>query len=148
VVNGLVVGATIADEGLGYTNTPTVRIIGGGGSGAQAVAVVSNAVVVAVNVMAAGSGYTDAPIIVIEPPFIPQPTMAIAALVFGQLVTPVVELNLANLSPYDNYQLQFTPAAGVAWTNLGAPFTPTGTTSTQYGNASGRTGFFRVKYVP
>jgi hypothetical protein len=148
VVNGFVVGATIADRGLGYTNTPTVRIIGGGGSGAQAVAVVSNAVVVAVNVTAAGSGYTSTPIIIIEPPFIPQPTMAISALLFGPLVTPVMQLNLANPSPYDNYQVQFSPAAGGTWTNLGAPFTPTATTSTQYANAIGGTGFFRVKYVP
>ena len=54
VVNGFVVGATITDGGYGYTNTPTVRIIGGGGSGAQAVAVVSNGVVTAVNVLDAG----------------------------------------------------------------------------------------------
>ena len=77
VVNGFVVGATITDGGYGYTNTPAVRIIGGGGSGAQAVAVVSNGVVIAVNVLDAGSGYTSTPVIVIAPPFIPQPTMAI-----------------------------------------------------------------------
>jgi hypothetical protein len=56
VVNGFVVGATITDSGCGYTNTPTVRIIGGDGSGAQAVAVVSNGVVTAVNIQLAGSG--------------------------------------------------------------------------------------------
>ena len=38
VINGFVVAASITDEGWGYTNTPPVRIIGGGGSGAQAVA--------------------------------------------------------------------------------------------------------------
>ncbi len=148
VVNGFVVGASITDGGCGYTNAPTVRIIGGGGSGAQAVAVMTNGAVIAVKVLDAGSGYADTPVIVIAPPFIPQPTMAIAALFFGPLVTPVLELNVANLSPYDNYELQFTPAAGVGWTNLGAPFTPSGTTSTQYGNASGKAGFFRVQYMP
>ena len=37
-------------------------------------------VVVAVNVLEFGSGYTNTPIIVIEPPFIPQPTMSIVSL--------------------------------------------------------------------
>jgi hypothetical protein len=148
VVNDFVVGATITDGGCGYTNTPTVRVIGGGGSGAQAVAVVTNGVVVSVNVVAAGAGYTDTPVIVIEPPFIPQPRIAITALFFGPSVTPVLQLDLASLAPYDNYQLQFTPAPGVAWTNLGAPFTPTADTDTQYANAVGRTGFLRVKYAP
>ena len=66
VVNDFVVGATITDGGYGYTNTPTVKIIGGGGSGAQAVAVVSNGVVIAVNVIDAGYGYTNTPLIVID----------------------------------------------------------------------------------
>ncbi len=146
VVNGFVVGATLTDGGSCYTNAPTVRIIGDG-SGAQAVAVVSNGVVTAVNVLAAGSGYT-APIIVIEPPFITQPAMRITAMFFGPLVTPVLQLDLGCLSPYDNYQLEFAPVAGGAWTSLGSPFTPSSTTSTQHVNASGNTGFFRVKYVP
>jgi len=146
VVNGFVVGVNITDGGCGYTNTPTVRIIGNG-SGAQAEAVVSNAVVTAVNVLVAGSGYTT-PIIVIEPPFIPQPTMRITVLFFGPLVTPVLELDLANLSPYDKYQLEFTPVAGGTWSNLGSIFTPTAATSIQYANAVGTAGFLRVKYVP
>ena len=286
VVNGFVVGATITDGGWGYTNTPAVRIIGGGGSGAQAVAAVSNGVVTAVHVLAAGSGYTNAPVIVIAPPFIPQPTMGIAAMsllgftdlpvgtnyqlqvyldstwsnvgaaftaasstftqyvsgtvgpssyrlattpvpgqayataqvfngfVVGATVTsggsgygsnvvvsivggggrnatasatisngvvsgltitdagigytnrpsiiiapppvnalwPIVDqalgLALDNLSPYDNYQLEFTPDVGVAWSNLGSTFTPTSSTSTQNINVSGNAGFFRVKYLP
>jgi hypothetical protein len=145
--NGFLVGATITDGGCGYTNTPGMRIIGGGGSGAQAVAVVSNGVVTAINVLEAGSEYTNTPVVVIAPPFIPQPTTRITALLFGPLVPPVVELDLANLSPYDNYQLEFTPVAGGAWTNLGSPFTPTASTNTQYVNASGNLGFLRVKHV-
>jgi hypothetical protein len=148
VDNGSVVSATITDWGFGYTNTPSVRIIGGGGSGAQAVAVVSNGVVSAVNVLAAGSGYTDTPVVVIAPPFIPQPTIGITALVFGPLVTPLLELNLASLSPYDNYQLEFTPVPGGTWTNLGSVFTPTAATDTQYVNTIGNVGFLRARYVP
>jgi len=287
VVNDFVVGATITDSGWGYTNTPTVRIIGGGGSGAQAVAVVSNGVVIAVNVLNAGYGYTNTPVIVIAPPFIAQPTMGIGAMsllsftnlavgtnyqlqffsgdtwsnmgaaftaaspTFTQYVagtagpngyrlattpvplqayataqvvngfvvgatvtsggsgysaspvvtilsdgggsnataiatvsggavtgititsagigytnaptiiiapppanalwpnvTQVMELDFGSLSPYDNYQLEFTPVAGGVWSNLGIPFTPTSTTSTQFANVSGNAGFFRVRYVP
>ena len=148
VVNGFVIGATITDGGCGYTNTPTVRIIGGDGSGAQAVAVVSNGKVVAVNVLAAGAGYTNMPIIVIKPPFIPQPTMKPTALTFGPLVTPVVKLQLGSLSPYDSYQLEFKAIAEGTWNNLGTPFIPTATTNTQYVSATGSSGFLRVKYVP
>ncbi|MGO9202439.1 MAG: leucine-rich repeat domain-containing protein [Limisphaerales bacterium] len=148
VINGFVVAASITDEGWGYTNTPPVRIIGGGGSGAQAVALVTNGVLVAVDVVAAGSGYTSAPVVIIEPPFIPQPTMGITVLTFGPQVSPVLELNLGSLSPYDNYQLEFTPAVGGAWTNLGNPFTPTSSAIVQYANGTGKLGFFRVKYVP
>ncbi len=148
VVNGFVVGATVTDVGYGYTNTPTVRIIGGGGSGAQSVAVMTNGAVIAVNALSTGYGYTSTPIIVIEPPFIPQPTMRITALFFGPLVTPVLEFDLANLSPYDNYQLEFSPTAGESWSSVGTPFSPTTTTSTQHVSASGSAGFFRVKYLP
>ena len=287
VVDGFVVSATLTDGGCGYTNTPGVAFIGDNGSGAEAVAVVSNGVVVAVNIVDAGSGYTDAPAVVIAPPFIPQPTMSLAALsrlsfsdlavgagyqlqslvggtwsnvgpsfsatssTFTQLVsgtvapngyrlavtplpqqayatvqmvdgfvvaasvtsggsgyttspivtilndaggsnatatatvsgglitgititsagigylntptiviapppsnalspnvTPVMELTFASLSPYDNYQLQFTPVANGAWMNFGAPFTCASSTSTQYVNASGNAGFFRVQHLP
>jgi hypothetical protein len=148
VTNGFVIGVATTDGGCGYTNTPSVRIIGGGGSGAEAVSVASNGVVTAVNVQVTGSGYTNTPAVVIAPPFIPQPTISITALIFGPLVTPVLQLSLANLSPYDNYQLESTPAAGGAWTNLGTPFTPTASANTQYVDAIGNVGFFRVKYVP
>ncbi len=148
VVNGFVVGASVTDSGMGYTNVPLVRIIGGGGTGAQAAALVSNSVVVAVNVSAAGSGYTSPPVVVIAPPFIPRPTMSITALLFGPLATPVMRLDFTELSPYDHYQLQFSPVAGGAWIDLGAPFIPTAATNAQYANAIGGVGFFRVEYVP
>jgi len=288
LVDGSVVGATITDGGFGYTNTPGVRIIGGGGSGAQAVAVLTNGAVIAVNILDAGDGYTNTPVIVIAPPFIPQPTMGVAALsllgftnlalgtnyqlqslsggtwfnvgaaftaassnftqyiggtagpngyrlatapaplqacataqmvngfvvgaaltsggsgyttnpavtilndgagsnatatatvsgggvtaititsagggytngatiiiapppataLWPNSVTQVMELGIGSLAPYDNYQLQFAPAAGGTWSDLGIPFTPVSATSTQYFNVSGNGGFFRVGYVP
>jgi len=67
VVSGFVVGAAITDGGCGYTNAPIVKIIGGSGSGAQAVAVVRNGAVIAVNLLDGGSGYTSTPSVVIDP---------------------------------------------------------------------------------
>ena len=59
-----------------------------------------------------------------------------------------MKLDLGQLSPYDNYQLEFTAVAGGAWSNLGVLFTPAATTSTQYVNVSGDAGFLRVRYAP
>jgi hypothetical protein len=148
VVNGFVVGATVTDNGWGYTNTPSVRIFDGSGNGAQAIAVVSNGVVIAVKVVATGSNYTGTPVIVIAPPFIPQPKISITPLFLGPLVAPpVVELDLTDLSPYDKYQLEFTSVLGGAWTSLGTTFTSTSSTNAQYVSASASAGFFRVRYV-
>jgi hypothetical protein len=112
LVGSSVVGASIADGGYGYTNTPTVRIVGGGGTGAQAVAVVSNRVVIAVNVLDAGYGYTSAPTIVIEPPFIPNPILSIA---------PMSLLSFSNLTVGGVYQLQRSVAW--YWSNQPVSFT-------------------------
>jgi len=53
--------------------------------------------VVAVNVLDAGYGYTNLPVIVIEPPFIAQPMMGIAAMSL---------LSFTNLALGTNYQFQ------------------------------------------
>ena len=146
VAGGFVVGAAVTSGGSGYTTNPAVTIIGNGaGSNATAAAFVSNGSVTNVSITDPGTGYTNGATIIIAPP----PLMAL-----WPNVTQVMELNLGSfsfvgsLSPYDNYQLQFTPAAGGVWTNLGVPFTPTSTTSTQYLNVRGAAGFFRAVYVP
>ena len=59
-----------------------------------------------------------------------------------------MELDLGQLSPYDNYQLEFKPVVGAAWSNLGSTFAPTSTTNTQHVNVGGNAGFFRATYVP
>jgi hypothetical protein len=148
VTNGSVLGVTIADYGCGYTNTPSVKLIGGG-TGAQAVAVVSGGVVIAVNVLNAGSGYADAPLVVIAPPFIEQPLMGIVPLpVIAGSTAQLFQLGFGRLSPYDNYQLEFAPIAGGVWSNFALPFVPTATVSTQDVVTSGQTGFFRVRHEP
>ena len=137
VVNDFFVGATITDAGYGYTNTPTVRIIGGGGSGAQAAAVVSNGVVIAINVLAAGSGYTNTPVVVIAPPFIPNPTMGIGATSL---------LTFTNLTVGTNYQLQFF--SGYTWSNLGSAFTATSPVYTQYVSGAADPNGYRLASAP
>ena len=68
--NGFVVGANIVDSACGYTNAPTVTIVGGGGSNAMATATISNGMVTAINIFNAGCCYTNEPrIIISSPPF-------------------------------------------------------------------------------
>jgi hypothetical protein len=103
---------SLTDLGAGYTNTPLVRFIGGGGSGATATAVVSNGVVTAVNMISAGTGYTNAPLVVIDPPFISNPVLGIA---------PTSILIFSNATVGASYQLQ--QFQSWYWTNQSASFT-------------------------
>jgi hypothetical protein len=139
-VNGFVVGATVTSGGAGYVTNPAVTIVGGGGTNATAVSHVSGGRVTSITITDAGMGYTSTPTILIASP-------PITAL-WPNEVTQVIGLELGSLSPYQNYQLEFAPIIGGAWTNLGLPFTPTSTTDTQYLNVIGNSGYFRVSYVP
>ena len=143
VVNGFVVGATVTNGGSGYGSEVVVTILSnGGGSNAAAVATVSGGTVTGITITSAGTGYTNAPTIIIAPP------QGSALLYLWPMVAQAMELDLRSLSPYDNYQVQFAPVANGGWNNLGAPFTPTAITSTQYINVDGNAGFFRAMYVP
>lgn len=71
IVAGFVVGLTITDPGAGYTEIPTVTITGGGGSGAVAVARLSDGIVTGFAVISAGFGYTAAPTVQIAAPGAP-----------------------------------------------------------------------------
>ena len=53
----------IVNAGYGYTSTPLVRFIGGGGSGAAATAAIGDGVVGIVTLTSSGSGYTTSPTI-------------------------------------------------------------------------------------
>jgi hypothetical protein len=137
VVSGFLVGVNITDAGYGYTNTPRVRIIGGGGDGAQAVAVVSNNVVVAVNVLDAGHGYTNSPQVVIDPPFIPNPVLD---------MVPVSLLSFSNLNVGGDYQLQRSQQW--YWTNQSAPFTADSSAYTQVLEKTVAPGAYRLVPSP
>jgi FtsP/CotA-like multicopper oxidase with cupredoxin domain len=59
----IVSGITLVSGGSGYTSAPTVSLIGGGGTGANATATIDPATgaVVAIELTSVGSGYTSAP---------------------------------------------------------------------------------------
>ena len=135
--NGFVVAVTITDAGIGYTNTPLIRLIGGGGSGAQAGAVLSNGVLIAVSVLDAGFGYTNAPVLVIDPPFIPNPVLGIAPMSF---------LAFSNLALGGIYQLQQSVAW--YWSNQPVSFMATNALYTQTVAGVAGSGDYRLAINP
>ena len=140
VVNGFVVGATVTDGGSGYFTNPTVSIVGGGGDNAGGVSQISGGVVTAITITNAGIGYTGAPMVEIGQP--PAAAMSPA-------VQLVMRVDFANLNPYENYQIQFTPDLGATWGNWnGGLFTPTDVTNSQYLVVTNAAGFFRLQYAP
>ena len=90
VDNGFVVGIQLTSGGSGYTNVPGVAIVGGGGSGATAVATVAGGVVTGIQITSAGIGYSGVPIVLIQPPRPAEPTGANAtATINGGFVVAV-----------------------------------------------------------
>jgi len=139
VVNGFVVGTTVTSGGSGYVSSPAVSIVGGGGTNATAISQISGGVVTNISILDAGRGYTNPPTIRIAPPP--------AAAVFPA-VQPVMRVDSASLAPYDNYQVQFTPALGGSWGNWsGGLFSPTAATNSQYLFITNAAGFFRLQYT-
>ena len=115
VVNGFVVGATVNDGGCGYTNTPVVLFVGGGGTGAMGTAVVSNGVVVGITVSSAGSGYTNTPVIDIYSSLVPTSQIGLI-----QAVIPT----FSGLTSGLTYQLQVSTDLNT-WNNAGSSFVAT-----------------------
>ncbi|MCX6930556.1 MAG: formylglycine-generating enzyme family protein, partial [Verrucomicrobia bacterium] len=73
-MNGFVVAYTVTDGGSGYTEPPVVTVLGGSGTGATALALVTNGVVTQINPVSPGSGYTSPPEVVISAPVV-EPTV-------------------------------------------------------------------------
>jgi hypothetical protein len=137
VTNGFVVGATITDNGCGYTNAPFVLIEGGGGSDATATATIQGGAVTSINIINPGVGYTNLPDILIgSPPFVPT----VAINVSRVNVTQHVILGF-------NYVLESSPDM-VSWTATGPQFTAQSEeiTTEFVVNQTGQ--FFRIRQVP
>jgi len=65
---GSVGSITVIDSGNGYTTTPQVQLVGGGGTGASATAFLVEDFVASIYVLPYGRGYAAAPAVVIDPP--------------------------------------------------------------------------------
>ena len=135
IANGFLVGVTLGDLGYGYSNAPTVYIVGGGGSVAQASATISNGVVWAITIISPGSGYTSIPTIVINPPG-PQRLD----------ITEATCLSFTNLVLSKNYQCQ--EFQGGIWTNVGTNFVPGGTAYSKYAAGSATPSSYRLVMLP
>jgi len=61
-------GVQLINSGAGYTVTPSVAFIGGGGSGAAATAVIGNGIVGIVTISNGGSGYSTSPNVTFSSP--------------------------------------------------------------------------------
>ncbi len=136
VVNGFVVGGTIANPGCGYTYPPTVLVQGGGGTGATATATIRGGEVVAINIISAGCCYTNIPTIVIgSPPFVPTVSIGVSKVKVTQTVvlgrTYVLESsgNLTN------------------WTAIGPAFTADAETIVNEFDVEVTGQFFRIRQV-
>lgn len=113
VVNGFVVGVSITNGGYGYGSSPSIHFIGGGGSGASAAANINElGVVTNVTIITVGSGYTNAPEVVIAPPIVPAPALKVG---LAQTLT------FTGLNNEKTYELQALD---------GQSFVSTGTTAT------------------
>lgn len=136
MVNGFVVGVTVSAGGSGYFSAPGVVIYGGGGSNAAAVASVTGGVVSGLALTSAGIGYTSTPSIRIDPPPAAAVTPAKVA---------VIRLKSGNLSPYDAYRFESTPAIGRKWDDVGDVIIPIEVTNTTDIVVTNSIGLFRMK---
>ena len=114
-----------------------MRIVGGGGTGATAVAVLSGGVVTSVIITNAGSGYKIPPEILIEsPPIEPKVTIAVSKV----KVTQTVRIN-------HNYILEKS-ADLETWTAAGPQFTADAESIVNEFDVSDGDKYFRLREVP
>lgn len=138
VTNGFVVDIMLTGGGQGYTNVPTVRIIGGEGTGAVAVAALSNGMVTGISITNPGFGYTSTPVVVISPPFILEPQHYSMRLMSVLVYT--------NLALGTNYQPQVLQSGG--WISNGPAFSASGSVYSQFVDGVANPSSFRLIATP
>jgi len=82
----------IVNPGYGYTITPGVRFIGGGGSGATAKAILGDGIVGIITVTNSGSGYVNPPAIT----FVGQSTISAAATAVVSAAGSITSIRITN----------------------------------------------------
>jgi hypothetical protein len=137
ISGGVVTGAVISDLGCGYTTAPTVRVVGGGGTGATAIATMQAGLVFSITMTNGGSGYTSAPRILIESPaFVPTTTISVSRI----KVTQHVRIN-------HSYILESSSDL-LSWTPTGPQYTAESEEVTSEFSVNPGDQFFRVREVP
>ena len=137
LVNGVFVGATITDQGCGYTNPPSIVIQGGGGSNAVATAIMTSGRVTGIQVISGGCCYTNVPTMVFSsPPFIPTVGIKVNTV----LVTQNVEIG-------HKYVLESSFDLGT-WMATGPSFTATTELVESVFDVSATGRYFRLREVP
>lgn len=140
IASGVVTGVTMIHHGSGYTRMPKVQLIGGGGSGATATALMTNGLVIGTIVTEAGSGYTRPPTVIIDPPvLVPSPPFSVAT----QVKTVTVTLTVA---PGRIYILESSPDLTL-WSLAGDPFEASSSLMKQDFDVSDHPAFFRLRDV-
>jgi len=95
----------IANPGYGYTTTPGVRFIGGGGSGAAAIATIGDGIVGVITVTNPGSGYAIAPSIVfsgISTVSAAATAISIGNFIFNEVITGSQSGTAARVKSWDS----------------------------------------------
>ncbi|MGH7969953.1 MAG: LamG-like jellyroll fold domain-containing protein, partial [Limisphaerales bacterium] len=137
ISGGSVAAISVLEPGCGYTNPPSVGIIGGGGSGAGAVAALNGGYVSSITVTNGGSGYTNTPLVLISsPPFMPSLSIGVSK------VKVTMHLLIGH-----NYVLQSSPDLHT-WTQVEGPFMATTEFITQEFDVQMTGQYFRVQEVP
>jgi formylglycine-generating enzyme required for sulfatase activity len=138
VAGGSVTTVLLTSGGSGYGAPPAVTFVGGGGTGATAVAHVSLGAVTQIILQTPGAGYTNAPIVAVAPP----PLVASPALLNIRMVPELVVTGQA----WQVQSVQYTDLLGdtnqwVTWTNVVMGNAPLVLFDT---NAPSATRFYRV----
>lgn len=133
VENGSLVRVRITDFGQGYVTNPIVRLIVGGGIGAQVRAVVVNGAVTELIVIENGSGYSEAPRVLIDsPPGTPSLRIEVAR------VKVIVEVFAEN-----TYLLESSRDL-IQWSAIGSPFVAEADLITQEFGVADTGKYFRI----
>lgn len=125
------------DEGNNYIDPPAIRILGGGGTGATAIAQISAGAVVGFKVLDAGHGYTSMPEVRIGSPRF-EPTIT--------ATTNVTRFKLtADLTPNASYAFE-TSGDLTNWSSF--IFTPETPIFSMNLSPTGSANFVRLKLLP
>jgi hypothetical protein len=116
---------------------PPVTFLGGGGKGATGTAIVSNGMVTGISMTASGSGYTNAPYVLIAAP----PGLASAA-----ISVRTVDVTLSLIPGY-TYKIQTTTDAGTTWVDVETGILAVDKTLVRSFDVTSQTQLFRVVQV-